>query len=278
MAAIHFLNPAPLMWDFEHEPLREELAARYDVREMMPSQCAQELADGTADIGLVPIAAYATIPGLAIIPGCTVASKGSIRSLLLVHRKAGGLEAVRTVAADTSSQATFAYVQILFRKYWRLPVSYAPHPPNLDVMLAACDAAILIGDPALLALEDAPSREMRTGEELVYLDLGAAWREITGMPWVSAFWAVRSSAIAFEKRSQVRDDFLLSRDHGLLHREELVDEWSAKIAVPRETIRSYLTQNIHYVLDDECLAGVEQFFRVAAECDVLPMAPPLRLL
>ncbi len=119
VAAIRFLNPAPLMWDFEHAPLREALAERYVLQEMMPSQCAQQLAEGAADIGLVPIAAYATIPDLVVIPGCTVASKGAIRSLLLVHREGGGLETVRTVAADISSQATFAYVQILFKKYWR---------------------------------------------------------------------------------------------------------------------------------------------------------------
>jgi chorismate dehydratase len=278
VAAINFLNPAPLMWDFEHEPLRSELAKEYSLRAMAPSKCAEELAAGDAEIGLVPIAAYATIPGLSIIPGCTVASKGPIRSLILVFHEFAGLEAVRTIAADTSSQATLAYVQILFKKYWCLPASFAPHPPHLDAMLEACDAAILIGDPALLALESRDRREQRTGERLAYLDLGTAWREATGMPWVSAFWAVRSSAIASARRAQVREDFLASREHGLLHLEEIVEEWTPRIGVTRETIRQYLTTNIHYVLDDECLVGVEFFLRVARECGVLPAAPVLRML
>ncbi len=86
VAAIGFLNPAPLMWDFEHAPLNEELALRYRIDRMTPSECAARLADGRADIGLIPIASLATTPGLQILPGCTIASKCKVRSLILVHR------------------------------------------------------------------------------------------------------------------------------------------------------------------------------------------------
>ena len=264
--------------------MESQLDERYALNYMMPSQCAERLAlpaddPDAADIGLVPVAAYAETPDLAILPGCTIASKGAIRSLLLIHRQMGGLETIRTVAADTSSRATFAYVQILFKKYWRQLVSFAPHSPNLDQMLEACDAAVLIGDPALIALEDREAREQRTGERLVYLDLGSVWQEFTGLPWVSAFWAVRPSAVGLPgERNHVSGDFLLSRDHGLAHREQLVQEWAPKIAVPEATIRTYLNDNIYYVLDNGCIAGIEHFFRLAAECDVLPAAPPLRFL
>ncbi|MFP5204461.1 MAG: MqnA/MqnD/SBP family protein, partial [Acidobacteriota bacterium] len=84
VAAIGFLNPAPLMWDFEHPPLDAALARRYRIDRMVPSECAARLASGRADIGLIPIAALATTPGLQILPGCTIASKDRVRSLLLV--------------------------------------------------------------------------------------------------------------------------------------------------------------------------------------------------
>lgn len=74
------------MWDFEHPPLNEELARRYRIDRMTPSECAARLADGRADIGLIPIASLATTPGLQILPGCTIASKGKVRSLIMVHR------------------------------------------------------------------------------------------------------------------------------------------------------------------------------------------------
>jgi chorismate dehydratase len=106
------------------------------------------------------------------------------------------------------------------------------------------------------------------------------WTSRTGLPWVSAFWGVRPEALARAGVSadEVIADFIASRDRGLKHINELVAEWSGKIAVNERTIRTYLTENIHYTLDDECLAGLGLFYRYAAETGVLPPTPPLRLL
>lgn len=280
ISAIRFLNPAPLMWDFEHPPEMEKLAERYRIHSAMPSQCAAELADGTADIGLIPIAAYATTPGLDILRGCTIASLDRVRSIILVVKHPDGIGAVRRVAADTDSRTSNAYAQIIFRKFHRVDPEFIPHAPNLDAMLEDCDAAVLIGDPALFALEDEANRLARTGEHLEYLDLAHIWKQHTGVPWVSAVWAVRSEAIETAKLTaqQVTEDFLRSRDHGMAHIEDLVAEWAPRIAVPPATIRAYLSGNIHYVLDEECLAGMELFFRYAAESGVLPQAAELRWL
>lgn len=268
------------MWDFEHPPEMDKLAERYAIHSAMPSECAAELADGTADIGLIPIAAYATTHGLAVVRGCTIASLDRVRSIILVVKHPGGIGAVRSVAADTDSRTSNAYAQIIFRKFLCTDPEFIPFEPNLDAMLENCDAAILIGDPALLALEDNAARLARTGERLEYLDLGHLWKQHTGVPWVSAVWAVRPEAMVAAKLTaeQVNKDFLRSRDHGMAHVEDLVQEWAPRIAVPAATIRSYLTEHIHYVLDEACLAGMDLFFRYAAETGVLPPAPSLRWL
>ncbi len=268
------------MWDFEHPPEMERLAERYQIHSAMPSQCAAELAAASADIGLIPIAAYATTPGLAILRGCTIASLDRVRSILLVIKSPGGIGAVLSVAADTASRTSNAYAQIIFRKFHQTNPEFLPFAPDLDAMLEKCDAAILIGDPALLALGDRDARLARTGESLEYLDLGHVWKQHTGVPWVSAVWAVRPEAIneAMLTAEKVTQDFVDSRDHGRAHIEDLVREWTPRIAVPAATIRSYLSQHIHYVLDEECLAGMDLFFRYAAETGVLPQAPPLRWL
>jgi chorismate dehydratase len=280
MAAIHFLNPAPLMWDFEHEPERSNLRERYQIGYTTPSRCAAELAAGEADIGLVPVAAYATTPSLWVVPGCTVAALDYVRSIILVVRPRQGVSGVRTIAADTSSRTSFVYTRILCDIFWKIPVVFIPHAPDLESMLAVADAALLIGDPALLALEDIEGRAARTGERLIYLDLAHEWHSFTGLPWVSAFWALRSSSLDETgiSATELTKDLQTSRDHGLEHIEDLVDEWSARIAVPRETIRFYLTKNIHYILDEACLRGLDQFYRYAAECGALPPAPALRLI
>jgi len=267
IAAIRFLNPAPLMWDFEHPPESERLARRYQIDWMLPAECADRLATGAADIGLVPIAALAATPGLRILPGCTIASKDHVRSLLLVRRAHQPLEGIRTVAADTASRTTIAYSRILFRMWNNPEAEFVPMAADLDAMLARADAAIVIGDPALFALEENANRFERTGEGLIYHDLAHEWHALTGLPFISAVWCAARGIVVDES---VTMDFIGSRDRGIANIDALAREWSGKLPLPESTIRRYLSENIHYVLDDECVAGMESFFRAAAEAGVLP--------
>jgi chorismate dehydratase len=276
IAAIGFLNPAPLMWDFEHPPLDALLARRYRIDRMSPAECADRLATGAADIGLIPTAALATTPGLRILPGCVIAAKGRVRSLLLVRRASQPLAALRSVAADTASRTTLAYARILFRHWGNPDVSFLPATADLDAMLERSEAAILIGDPALYALEERANRFERTGEELVYHDLAEEWQTLTGLPYVSAVWASAPMNLGAPGPSHLGTwestitDFIQSRDRGLENIDALVAEWSTRIPIPAATIRAYLTTNIHYVLDEKCLEGMNVFFRMAAEAGVLP--------
>jgi chorismate dehydratase len=302
------------MWDFEHPPLDSVLAHRYKIDRTSPSDCAARLAAGTADIGLVPIAALAANPTLRILPGCTIASKGRVRSLLLVRRATQPLASLRSVAADTASRTTLAYARILFHRWGNPRVPFLPLAADLDRMLEKANAAILIGDPALLALEKRTNRFARTGEELVYHDLAEEWTTLTGLPFVSAVWGIACSGASDNIRMpQVRGprgqvhvrgveisnlrpgiedapvprpsvpgplvpvsldsishDFLQSRDHGLANLDALVAEWSSRLPIPEPTLRTYLASNIHYILDDDCIAGMKAFFREAAALAILP--------
>ena len=255
------------MWDFEHPPFNEELSRRYVIDWMLPAECADQLAGGEAEIGLVPIASLARNPKLRVLPGCTIASKGRVRSLLLVRRAAQELGAIRTVAADTASRTTVAYAQILFKKWQSGAPQFVPMAADLDAMLERADAAVVIGDPALMALEEQANRRERTGEELVYHDLASEWKTMTGLPFVSAVWGAAHGGVLDEG---IAEDFIRSRDHGLANIDALVSEWARKIPLSAETIRTYLTENIHYVLDDECVEGMRGFFREAAQAGVLP--------
>ena len=268
------------MWDFEHAPQAALLVQRYSLHATLPSECAAELAEGRADVGLIPVAAYATTPGLAIVPGCTIASLQQVRSILLVVKRPGGLDAVRTVAADTSSRSSLVYAEILFRKFLHRAPRFLPHAPDIEAMLQHADAALLIGDPALLAREARTRIEQRAGCKYEWIDLAEEWHTRTGLPWVAAFWAVQPASLdrCSMAPSQLVEDMQRSRDHGLAHIDDLVREWTPRIAIPPATIHSYLTRNIHYVLDDACLAALGLFYRYAAECDALPAAPTLRLL
>lgn len=266
VAAIRFLNPAPLMWDFEHPPLAAALTKRFQLEWMLPSACADYLAHGRAEIGLLPIAALPHNPELRILPGCVIAAKQRVRSLLFVHRANQTVQEIRTVAADMASRSTLAYARILLNRWNNPSAAYVPMRGDLDAMLHRADAAVLIGDPALLAYEN---RAKRTGEKLVYLDLAEEWRKITSLPMITAVWGVGLAGGSLSVEN-IAEDFIASRDHGLQNIDTIVQEWSQRVALSPESIRSYLTENIHYKLDEECVEGMRAFFRLAAEHKVLP--------
>jgi chorismate dehydratase len=277
VAAINFLNPAPLMWDFEHPPLAFELAQRYSLHYTQPSLCADELLAARADLGLIPIASLT--PSLAIVPGCTIASLSEVRSIQLIVKSPHTLSTIKTIAADTASRSSLAYAEILFRKFLNTHPAFLPATADPIAMRQQADAAILIGDPALLALESREDIEKIIGP-CQWFDLAHEWRTRTSLPWVAAVWAVRPEAITASNltAAQLTEDLEASRNHGLLNIENLVEQWIPRIAIPAATIRHYLSHNIHYVLNTDCIRAIELFRQYAAEVDILPPLPHLRFL
>ncbi len=267
ISAISYLNTAPLMWDFEKGESAEALKQHFEFSYTIPSRCADELKAGTADIGIIPVAAYTTIPDLVIIPDVAIAAKDKVRSILLVSKTP--LEKIRSVATDNSSRTSAALVQIFLKKFVGIDAGFIPQKPDLKEMLRWHDAGLLIGDVALQA---------QTSGRYVY-DLAEEWRRWTYLPFVFAFWAVRQAALAdLNSAVDVAQVFQQSRDHGLQHVSEIAQDWSGRLDLKAQTIHEYLTSNIDYSLDSENVQGLKLFYRYAAECNVLPPAPELRFV
>jgi chorismate dehydratase len=270
ISAISYLNTAPLMWDFEHGSIGSE----FDISYTLPSACARALQAGTADIGIIPAAAYAHVPGLMVLPGVAIASRRPVRSILLVSRVPVGQ--IRTVALDTSSMTSVALTKILFDKWLGGGRSFTPMEPNLEKMLAAHDAGLVIGDPALQI----------DRSRYFTLDLAEEWIRHTGKPFVFAFWAVRQQALQEDALRQAAPSqdlaaiFKQSRDHGLEPEslDHIAREWAPRLRLKESEVHSYLTENIYYHLDGPCLEGLQLFYRYAAEIGALPAAPELRFL
>ncbi len=253
------------MWDFAHNAVGSD----FDVHYTIPSRCAEELREGTADIGIIPVFTYALIPNLVIIPDIAIATKGVVRSILLISKVP--VEQIRSVALDTSSRTSVALTKVLFAKFWGGERTYVSRDPDLDQMLAECDAALVIGDPALRA---------KTAGYHVY-DLATEWKRFTGKSFVFAVWAIRMAALDDSAPAvDIVEIFQRSRDHGLesAHIEELAREWAPKIGISESEVRAYLTENIHYHLDSENLEGLALFFQYAAELKLIDRVPELRFL
>ena len=272
ISAISYLNTAPLMWDFEHEGRhfpKKEMDSHFGISYTLPSGCARALAEGKADIGIIPAAAYTEISGLLVLPEVAIASRRPVRSILLVSKVP--IEQVRTVALDTSSLTSVALTKVLFEKWLGGGREYRAMDPNVEKMLEECDAGLVIGDPAL----QVDRSRYRT------LDLAEEWIRYTGKPFVFAFWAVREEALrdadpALDLAAVFRD----SRDHGLEKSslDEIAREWAPRLGLSENAIRVYLTENIRYQLDAESLEGLQLFYRYAAEIGVLREAPQLHFV
>jgi len=254
------------MWDFEHGAERDRLREQFDVTYTIPSACAEALRSGSADIGIIPVAAYVTIPGLVILPGVAIAALNAVRSILLVSQKP--LDEVKTVALDTSSMTSVALCKVLLAKWLGGSREYRPMAPDLEAMLASCDAALLIGDPALLI-----QRESYT----TVIDLAEEWWKHTGKPFVFAFWAVREEALggsgtAPDAVARLAEVFQRSRDHGLAPEsvQSIATEWAPRLGMSVGEAVSYLTVNIHYFLDKPCMEGLQLFYGYVEEFDALP--------
>jgi chorismate dehydratase len=253
------------MWDFEHSHAGREFEISYTV----PSLCAKALADGTADIGIIPAAAYAQIPGLQVLPDVAIASRRAVRSILLVSQIP--VELVRKVALDTSSMTSVALTKVLFEKWMGGGRTFTSMEPDIDKMLNECDAGLLIGDPALRV----DRRRYHT------VDLAEEWIRYTGKPFVFAFWAVRGEALGeADPAIDIPAVFRESRDHGLEPKnlEMIAREWASQVGLSEEEVRTYLTENIHYQLDSGCLDGLRLFYQYANEIGVLPASPELRFV
>jgi len=252
------------MWDFEHGIAGKD----FDISYTLPSACAAALKADAADIGIIPAAAYTTVPDLTILPDVAIAARRSVRSILLISKKP--VESIETVALDTSSMTSVALTKVLFEKWFRGNPRYESMAPDLERMLVDHDAALLIGDPALKV----------DRSRFITYDLAEEWIALTGKPFVFAFWAVRTVALNPASGLDLSQIFQSSRDHGLepSSLDEIVREWSAKLDLPDGVVRSYLQENIYYHLDQDCLEGLELFYRYAQQCQALPSAPAVRFL
>ncbi len=182
IVGVQFLNARPLLAGLE-AGITAPFPYRFATAE--PSVCADRLAAGEAAAGLVPVAALAGMPGLRALRGLGVAARQEVRSVLLVSKVP--LAQVEVLAAHTASRTSVALARLLLAQRWGVRPRIVPSRPPLEAMLAAADAAVIIGDPALAVCG-------RTG--LVEVDLAGAWVEWTGLPFVFAVWGVSATAPA----------------------------------------------------------------------------------
>jgi chorismate dehydratase len=240
LGAVSYLNVRPLVHGLERSDL---FTLRYDV----PALCATLLDRGDIDLGMIPSiealrGRYRLVPDLGII------SDGPVASVALFSRLP--LERVRRIGLDTSSRTSAGLTRVLCREAWHIEPEFAPVSPEAAARLEGCDAALLIGDPALFLDHDAAGFQK--------IDLGAEWTSMTGLPFVWAAWAGRAGAVGSREIAALQG----ARDAGVEHTDEIADAYCGLERAPLG--RRYLRENMRYRLGPREAEGLQRYWDLAA--------------
>jgi chorismate dehydratase len=213
ISVVQYLNTAPLVRGFTHGPLQ----GKYQLSFTVPSQCAEALRTGSADVAIIPAIEYQRIVsdgiGLTILPDLAIASKERVRSLLLISKVP--IRQARRIALDRSSRSTQALVKILAARRWQIAPEYVQADPDPASMLANADAALVIGDAALRIAIAAEASRVKPGPDTEWLCSSATLYSVN-----SVVGAAQSAAADAPARHGVTRDLQIS-----LHIYDVAKEW-----------------------------------------------------
>lgn len=256
LGCLPYLNLRPLI-----RSLERETPQGYELIYQTPALLAKGLQAGTCDIAAVSAFEALRNPDLVILPKLAIASDGEVASVLLFSRVP--FDQIKSVALDTSSLSGAALVQILLSELYGISPTYVRADPDQARMRQDVDGYMLIGNNAMLQARDG----------LHVLDLGAAWKRLTGLSFVFGVWAARKTAVDAEDVAILQQ----ARDRGLRELDEIAVEESAKLELPVAVVRNYLGEIMVYDLGEAQLAGLREYCRLAQAHGLLDSDADIRL-
>jgi chorismate dehydratase len=245
VSAVEYLNARPLVHGLESRP------DLFDLRFEVPARCAAHLHDRSVDLGLIPSIEYLQDKNYRIVPDVAVASEGDVASVALFTTRAPTM--LRSIAVDSSSRTARALLRILCAEWWDINPELVQLRPELPTMLKRCDAALIIGDPALFLDYEAQGLEK--------VDLGFEWTAMTSLPFVWAIWVGRAALLGAEHVAALQ----AARASGVEAVDEIVARHCPDDEEKREVGRRYLRENVSFGLDERALAGLRKFHDYAYE-------------
>ena len=262
---IQFLNCLPIYWGL----MRSGALLDVDLRKDTPEKLSADLVAGDLDIGPITLVEYLKhADELLLLPNLAVGSDGPVLSVNLISTKPLAELDGRPVALGSTSRTGVLLAQMLLAERYNAEPRYFRCPPDLGLMLREADAAVLIGDPALRAMYEAP------GKGLLVIDLAEAWKEWTGLPMVFAVWAVRRDFAAAHPGvvKDVHEAFQRSRDLCLGELDEVAAAAARWEPFDAATLANYF-RALDFSLGDPQIAGVREFARRASARGEVPALP-----
>lgn len=263
ISASSYSNTAPLVWSFLYGRGRGSVELILD---NAPARSAELLSQGRVDAALVPVIASQFIDDVRVVPGVCVGAKESVRSVCIATN-GQALEDVRSISLDVSSRTSVALTKIIFREFLGREPEWRDAPPDINAMLAASDAALLIGDPAL-AISQSVVRN--TESPVRVFDIVELWREHTGLGFVFAMWMTRHEELSI--------DLAAARDEGLEHLDEIAANYAGEIGLTAEAMKTYLSENISFSVSKKMEEGLSLYLDLAKKHGLTTDRRPLMFI
>ncbi|MDL2230451.1 menaquinone biosynthesis protein [Alistipes sp. OttesenSCG-928-L06] len=242
IAAVSYLNTVPFIYGIRHagNDLRAELLLT------PPAQCAENIANGNADIALIPVATIPDIPNIQVIGHHCISANDNVRTVVLMS--VSPLDQIKTIYLDPHSRTSVNLVRVLASEHWQLDVEWRPLTDFADVRPEPGVGYTLIGDKVF-------------GYEHLFpykYDLAHAWHEWTGLSFVFAAWVARADV-----DPQAVEQLEEALRFGIAHIPEAVaeDQSERERHIPYDTAVGYLTDNIDFVLDRRKRESLELFWQ-----------------
>ena len=236
IGAVSYLNTRPLLLGMEQSPFKD----RIELMKSYPAQIAQALLDDTIDIGLIPVAIMPLLKNPQLVSNYVIGTEGEVASVALFSQVP--MDQIENVYLDYQSRTSVALAKILFKKQWKKEVEVLTATEGYIDQIKGSTAGIIIGDRALASLNRF---------EHIY-DLGSAWKEYSGLPFVFAAWVANKP---------IPEEFVQAFDaansYGLSHLNEVI----AFIPDNEQVydLHKYYTKNISYELTPEKREGLARF-------------------
>jgi chorismate dehydratase len=243
--SVAFINSRPLIRGLDREPSIQLTMA-------VPSRLIDGLAEGRTDVALLPVIDYQRLPGLRIVPASCIGCFGPTLTVRLFCRVEP--RRVTRVACDTDSHTSVALARVIFAK------RYGTSPDFVDLPLATGaddEARLLIGDKVIC--------EPPAGYP-IQIDLGEAWRDLTGLPFVFAIWTARAGIELGDLPRLLRD----AKERGLREVDEIVATDAVPRGWPADVARQYLTEHLKFDVGPRQLEAIDRFHAYAEELGIIP--------
>lgn len=226
VTAVSYLNTKPFLYGIFQSGLSEELDLQLDI----PSECARKLASGEADLGLVPVAVIPELSTPHIISDYCIGTVGTVKTVCIFSEVP--LSEVTHIYLDYHSRTSVELVKILLEQHWQHSPVLVPAMPGFENKIGGTSAGLVIGDRAI-------EQQMRF--PFVY-DLGEAWMELTGLPFVFAAWV---------STRPLPEDFIARFNKALQTGLDLIPQLMYILPTPQPgfDLQQYFTENISYLLD-----------------------------